>query len=116
MHGFSSAAPAGVQALAGGGFGRVSPCTRQLSADPGAMTTLSIITTRDRDRAGDIVVPQGLRNLDEYLRNPVVLWAHNRVALPPIGVCVRLDVQPDRIVAETRFAQGMPLAEDLFRL
>jgi hypothetical protein len=116
MHGFSSVAPAGVQALAGGGFGRVSPCTRKLSADPGSMTLLSIITTSDRDRAGDVVVPQGLRNLDEYLRNPVVLWAHNRVALPPIGVCVRLDVQPDRIVAETRFAQGMPLAEDLFRL
>src|SRR5262249_34808780 len=65
---------------------------------------------------GDVVVPQGLRNREEYLENPVVLWAHNRLTLPPIGTCQSLDVQTDRIVAETRFAQGLPLAEDLFRL
>jgi hypothetical protein len=38
------------------------------------------------------------------------------MTLPPIGTCQRLDVQPDRIVAETKFIQGLPLAEDLFRL
>jgi phage head maturation protease len=38
------------------------------------------------------------------------------VRVPPIGVCEWLDVQPQRIVAETRFAQGVPFAEDLFRL
>lgn len=50
------------------------------------------------------------------IRNPVVLWAHNRSAFPPIGLCEWLDVQPTRVVAETRFAQGVPFAEDVFRL
>ncbi|HZT82962.1 MAG TPA: HK97 family phage prohead protease [Gemmataceae bacterium] len=107
---------AGVQPLGGGAFARVSPRTARLSADPGTMRLTAVITTADRDRAGDVIVPRGLRNLAEYLKNPVVLWAHNRFTLPPVGVCERLDVQPDRIVAETRFAQGLPFAEDLFRL
>jgi phage head maturation protease len=46
----------------------------------------------------------------------VVLWAHNRSAVPPIGTCDWLDVQPHRVVAQTRFAQGVPFAEDVFRL
>jgi phage head maturation protease len=108
--------PFSLQALAGGAFARVSPSTAQLAADPGALTVVSVISTADPDRAGDVVVPAGLRNVDEYLRNPVVLWAHNRFTLPPIGTCRRLEVQADRIVAETKFAQGVPLAEDLFRL
>jgi phage head maturation protease len=33
-----------------------------------------------------------------------------------VGVCDWLDVQPRRVVAQTRFAQGVPFAEDLFRL
>jgi phage head maturation protease len=49
------------------------------------------------------------------MRNPVVLWAHNR-NLPPIGTCVGLQVEAARIVAETRFAKGVAFAEELFRL
>src|SRR5262249_35292638 len=94
----------------------VSPHTVKLAADPAALTLLAVITTADRDRAGDVVLPAGLRNADEYLKNPVVLWAHNRYTLPPIGTCRRLDVQPDRIIAETQFARGSAFAEDLFRL
>jgi phage head maturation protease len=109
------ARPFGIQPL-GGGFARVSPHAAQLAADAGAMTLVSVITTADPDRAGDVVVPHGLRNRDEYLKNPVVLWAHNRFTLPPIGTCRRLDVRPDRIVAETKFARGVPFAEDLFGL
>ena len=45
-----------------------------------------------------------------------MLWAHNRTAFPPIGLCEWLDVQPGRIVAETRFARDVPFAEDIFRL
>jgi phage head maturation protease len=106
----------GMRALDSGAFARVSPYTVKLAADPAAMTLLSAITTIDVDRAGDVVVPTGLRNAEEYLKNPVVLWAHNRFTVPPVGTCRRLDVQPDRIVAETKFAEGVPLAEDLFRL
>ena len=92
-----------------------SPPLPRLDADPAALVIRSVISTSDPDRTGDIVVPSGLRNREEFLRNPVVLWAHQR-ALPPIGVCRSLDVQPDRVVAETQFAKGVPFAEDVFRL
>jgi phage head maturation protease len=92
------------------------PEARTLSIDAGKMRIRSVITTIDPDRAGDVVVPTGLRNAEEYLMNPVVLWAHNRSQFPPIGTCEWLDVQPRRVVAETRFAQDVPFAEDIFRL
>jgi hypothetical protein len=83
--------------------------------DPAKMIVRSVITTADPDRAGDVVVPKGLRNAAEFLANPVVLWAHQRT-MPPIGVCQALDVLPDRIVAETKFSESSPLAADVFRL
>src|SRR5438105_8434285 len=95
---------------------RSDPATRTLSVDPAGMTIRSVISTIDPDRAGDVVVPTGLQNLEEYLLNPVVLWAHNRSAVPPIGTCSWVDVQPRRVVAETKFAQGVPFAEDVFKL
>lgn len=95
---------------------RTDPGTRTLAIDPGTMAVRSVISTIDPDRSGDVVVPTGLRNVDEYLMNPVVLWAHNRAGIPPIGMCAWVDVQPTRVVAETRFAQGVPFAEDVFKL
>lgn len=95
---------------------RADPAARTLAVDPEALTVRSVITTIDPDRGGDVVVPTGLRNRDEFLLNPVVLWAHQRLHVPPIGVCEWLDVQPRRIVAQTRFARGLPFAEDVFRL
>jgi hypothetical protein len=92
-----------------------SPPMPRLDADPATLVIRSVISTSDPDRAGDVIVPSGMRNRDEFLKNPVVLWAHQR-ALPPIGVCKNLDVRPDRIIAETQFAKGVPFAEDVFRL
>jgi len=106
----------GIQALPGGAFGTAHPDARTLSIDPGRRRIRSVITTADPDRAGDVVVPGGLRNLDEFMMNPVVLWAHNRTQFPPVGACEWVDVQPRRVVAETRFAQHVPFAEDIFRL
>jgi phage head maturation protease len=107
---------AGIRPLPNGAFGTVHPNARTLSVDAGKMRIRSVITTADPDRAGDVVVPDGLRNADEFMLNPVVLWAHNRSAFPPIGTCEWLDPQPRRVVAETRFARGVPFAEDIFRL
>ena len=102
--------------LADGTFGRADPGARTLTVDAGRMRVRSVITTSQPDRAGDVITSTGLRNREEFLMNPVVLWAHNRAAFPPIGVCEWLDVQPTRIVAETRFAEGVQIAEDVFRL
>jgi hypothetical protein len=86
-----------------------------LAIDPANRTVTAVITTPAPDRAGDVVVPAGLANVEEFLLNPVVLWAHQRT-MPPIGTCLALDVQPRRVVAVTKFAAGVPLADDVFRL
>ncbi len=95
---------------------RADPSARTLTVNADKLTVRSVITTIDPDRSGDIVIPTGLKNADEFLLNPVVLWAHQRAQFPPIGVCEWIDIQPRRIVAETRFARGVPFAEDVFRL
>lgn len=95
---------------------RADPLARTLHLDAKTLTIRSVITTVDPDRAGDVVVPTGIRNVEEFLLNPIVLWAHNRIGVPPIGRCEWLDVQPGRIVAQTCFARGVPFAEDVFRL
>jgi hypothetical protein len=86
-----------------------------LAVDVGARTVTAVISTAVPDRAGDVVVSAGLKNREEFLLNPVVLWAHQRT-MPPVGTCVSLDVQPTRVVAVTKFAAGVPLADDVFRL
>ena len=95
---------------------RADPKATTLHIDPAKMLIRSVISTIDADRSGDVVVPSGLRNVEEYMLNPVVLWAHNRSSVPPIGTCEWLDVQPSRVVAETKFAQNVPFAEDVFKL
>ena len=95
---------------------RADPAARTLAVNAMEMTVRSVITTIDPDRSGDVIVPTGLRNVDDFLLNPVVLWAHQRAQFPPIGVCEWIDIQPRRIVAQTRFARGVPFAEDVFRL
>src|SRR5262245_42728073 len=94
---------------------RIAASAPRLDADPDRLTLRCVISTAEPDRAGDVVVPAGLRNADDYLRNPVVLWAHQRT-LPPIAVCRGLEVLNDCIVAETQFARGVAFAEDVFRL
>ena len=86
-----------------------------LRLDSNNRTVTAVISTPAPDRTGDVVVPTGLANVEEFLLNPVVLWAHQRT-LPPIGTCLSLDVQPRRVVAVTKFAEGVPLADDVFRL
>lgn len=108
--------PPGIVRLPDGTFGSAHPGHHTLTIDPGKLAVRSVITTIDPDRAGDVVVPTGLRNVEDFMVNPVVLWAHNRSQFPPVGLCEWLDVQPRRVVAETRFAKGVAFAEDVFRL
>src|SRR5262245_32988381 len=86
-----------------------------LRVDSAHMIVRAVISTATPDRAGDIIVPKGLRNADEFLRNPVVLWAHQR-SLPPIGTCERLTIDADRIIAETKFSASSQFAQDVFKL
>ena len=65
------------------------------------------------DRAGDLVVARGWE-LDAYMRNPVVLWAHQHL-LPPIARSVSTRVEGDSLMATIEFA-GTPFAQEIKRL
>jgi HK97 family phage prohead protease len=78
-------------------------------------TITSWITTPKADRSGDQVMPLGLANKGQYLKNPVVLWAHQRQT-PPIGQCTSLEVQATGIIAQTKFSSTTALARDVFNL
>lgn len=60
------------------------------------------ITTRDRDREGDIVEPSGL-DFENFLKNPVVLWAHDTTS-HPLGRVREITVFEDRVDAIVQFA------------
>src|SRR5262245_37502219 len=89
--------------------------TTPMAVDVHQRTATAIITAAVPDRSGDLILSAGLANRTQFLRNPVVLWAHQRM-MPPIGTCLDLQVANDRIIAVTKFAAGVPLADDVFRL
>ncbi len=93
---------------------RADPTAKTLAVFPDARIVRAVISSIQADRVGDIVVPKGLRNRDNYLNNPVVLWNHQR-HIPPVGVCVSLRLTEHEVIAETQFAET-PLANELFEL
>lgn len=77
------------------------------------------ISTDDIDRVGDKVFQDGWY-LDNYISNPVVLWAHDDKSLP-IGKCVNIFVQNNSLKATVQFVKADvpiigPLAEAVFQL
>ena len=75
-----------------------------------------IITTEDQDRAGDSVSLDGWDTKD-YLKNPIVLWAHDYHGLP-IGVTTSLEKTKKGLVAEGFFApeEANPHAQQVRKL
>lgn len=65
-------------------------------------TIKAVISTNTPDRYDEIVNPKGVR-LDDYRKNPVVLFNHNS-NIPPIGKNVQIAVYDNEIVAVTKFA------------
>ena len=67
------------------------------------------------DRDGDIIDVAGW-DTDDYMKNPVVLWAHNRGAmdLPPIGKTVNLnkDIKNKQLVFDIKFPTLAELSTD----
>nr|UXE44389.1 hypothetical protein Hi04_10k_c2220_00023 [uncultured bacterium] len=53
------------------------------------------------DRMGDTITVAGWK-LDNFKRNPVVLWAHQQDTLP-VAKCTAIGVQYGRLVAEAEF-------------
>ena len=61
-----------------------------------------VLSTDDVDRHGDVVASDGWR-LEAYLRNPVLLWAHD-YRHPAIGRAVSVWMEPHRLLAKMEFA------------
>lgn len=72
----------------------------------------AVISSSAEDRDGDIVEVSGWE-LENFLRNPVVLWMHRYEA--PIGRCLDIRREQNALVARTRFART-PLAEEIWQL
>jgi HK97 family phage prohead protease len=71
------------------------------------------LTTASRDRQGDVVEPTGL-DFSNYLKNPVVLWAHD-LSLPPVGKVLNVTVGPREVSARVLFA-STEFAREVFDL
>lgn len=73
-------------------------------------TIKAVISTNSPNRYDEIVNSKGAR-LDNYRKNPVVLFNHNS-NIPPIGKNINIAVYENEIVALTKFANTQ-LAKDI---
>lgn len=75
-----------------------------------------VISTADIDRAGESITQAGM-DTALYMKNPVVLWAHDYYALP-IGICDSVELADDKLVAKGRFApaDANPYAQQVRKL
>lgn len=67
-----------------------------------ARTIDFVISTAALDRDTDTVNPNGWV-LDNYLKNPVVLWAHDS-SCPPVGKSIRTVVEGGKLISTCKFA------------
>lgn len=86
------------------------------AVDEGARTIEFVVSTAARDRDGDIVEPGGWK-LDGYMKNPVVLWAHDSNQ-PPVAKALSAEVRDNTLVATAQFADAetYAFADTVFRL
>src|SRR3954463_16081383 len=77
----------------------------QIKAAEDGGTFKVIISTSDEDRQGD-TLDQSKWMLNNYEKNPVVLWAHNYDELP-IAVCTSISVEGGKLVAEGKIAPAV---------
>jgi len=61
-----------------------------------------VLSTGTVDRHGEVIDPKGWR-LENYVKNPVVLWGHDQSAFP-IGRCENVRVESDQLKATVVFA------------
>jgi HK97 family phage prohead protease len=74
---------------------------------------VGVATTSDVDRVGERVNLKGLINLDEYLKNPILLFNHDIHS--PIGRITKVNILDDRIEVEFTFA-NTPKAQEIKQL
>jgi HK97 family phage prohead protease len=75
-----------------------------------------IASTGAIDRDQEVIDPNGWQ-LSNFLKNPVILWAHNSRELP-IGVATKVYVENKKLIVEGKFApaDANPFAEQVKKL
>jgi HK97 family phage prohead protease len=76
-------------------------------------TVRFILSTAAVDRDGDTIDPKGW-DLKSYLKNPVVLWAHDYHSLP-VGRATSVAISDGKLVSECEFASH-EFAETVYQL
>lgn len=91
------------------------------SVDTNAMSATAVISTPTVDRVGDLLVPGGCR-LENYIKNPVVLWNHGFEISAPIGKSIdpagvlSVRIGPEYVEATSYFSQTLREAAQIFEL
>lgn len=89
--------------------------------DETAMSAAAVISTPTLDRVGDLLLPQGCR-LDNYRKNPAVLWNHGFDLSVPIGKSIDPDgnlavrITNESVEATCYFSQTLREAAQIFEL
>ncbi len=84
-----------------------------IKIDEEERTITAIISTSGVDRDGEVVDAKG-GDFENFLKNPVVLWAHDYKEMP-IGKTLWLNRRGSKIQAKARFAKT-EMAEEVFQL
>lgn len=71
--------------------------------EDGSRTDVSDITTDAIDRDNEVILPAGLE-LEDYRKNPVVLFGHDYYS-PPIGKCMWIKAKGNGLSACTKYAE-----------
>jgi len=77
----------------------LDPGTKQINEATREITF--VVSTSGRDRDGDVIMQDGW-NLDNYMKNPIVLWAHDP-SQPPVARTKRISVQGNKLIATAQF-------------
>lgn len=75
----------------------------ELKVEEGERAVTAKISTVSLDRDGEVMIPGGC-STKNYEKNPVVLYNHDKLALP-VGKCVALSRDEKGITAKTVFAK-----------
>ena len=77
---------------------------------------LAVASTEDIDRDGDRIMSAGW-NMDNYLKNPVIPWAHN-YSEPPVARAEDIWVEDGRLMFRPKFPEpdAYPYAETIWKL
>jgi len=74
-----------------------------------------IFSTASEDRHGEVVVQEGWK-LDDYIKNPVVLWSHDNYQFP-LAQMIRIGFENGNLAGAMKFAvEEYPVAATAFAL